>query len=176
MTDTAAKRASALSAFKPFLFLVPPDGEIATGDRMTLAGVYGSGSASLFPNSAFTSAPKGRVLKHPISRQVIKDPDEVVDWWLCLADPASDNRLGTDTIDEIVSVAVDAADELLVLQSGINSAPIIDDIGETQPTGTVIALWLGSGVAGSTYELTVTYTTAGGRTYDDVLLIRCLND
>lgn len=38
--DTAAKRASALGAFKPFLTLVTPD-SIDQGDRQTVALMYG---------------------------------------------------------------------------------------------------------------------------------------
>lgn len=108
--------------------------------------------------------------------QIIKDPNETLDWWLCYADSTQDNRLGDDTISSIDSIAVDPSGEIVVTNSGINTLAVVDDAGTTHPPGTVIAVWLSGGIAGSAYEATVTLTTVGGRTYDDALLIRCLND
>lgn len=109
-------------------------------------------------------------------KQIIKDPNETLDWWLCYADASGSNRLGEDTIQSISSVAIDPADEITATLSGINDAPLTDDNGTVHATSTVIAIWLTGGVAGRNYEMTVTFVTAGGRTYDDTILIRCIND
>lgn len=108
--------------------------------------------------------------------QVTKDPDEIVDWWLCYADPTMSNRLGADRIGSIVSVTVDPPGEVAASSYGINTTTITDDNGSTQPAQSVIALWLTGGVAGVSYEVTIKFTTIGGRTYDDIILLRCLND
>lgn len=109
-------------------------------------------------------------------QQIIKDPDETLDWWLCYADPQGDNRLGDDVLASIASIAFDPAGQVSATLSSINPVPVRDDQGVTHATGTVVVLWLSGGVAGTNYEMTVTITTAGGRTYDDTILIRCLND
>lgn len=108
--------------------------------------------------------------------QIIKDPDELLDWWLCYGDPTTENRLGADQVASIISVVFDPPSEITLTASGINAAPITDDTGVVHPTGSAIALWLSGGVAGRNYEMTVTFSTVGGRTYDDTILIRCLND
>lgn len=109
-------------------------------------------------------------------KQIIKDPNETLDWWLCYADAYGSNRLGEDTIDSIDSIVIDPGGEITVLQSGINSTTVVDDAGQSQRPGTAVSVWLEGGNAGTSYEMTVTFTTAGGRTYDDTILIRCLND
>jgi len=109
-------------------------------------------------------------------RQIVKDPSEILDWWLCYATPTIDNRLGDDTISGVASITLDPPGEIVVVDSGINATQIIDDHGVAHPPRSAIAVWLSGGVAGACYEMTVTFVTEGGRTYDDTILIRCLND
>lgn len=109
-------------------------------------------------------------------QQIIKDPNETLDWWLCYGDPQSDNRLGDDTIVSVSPIAFDPSGGITASQVGVNSTPVTDDAGIQHRANTVVALWLSGGAAGTNYEMTVTFTTAGGRTYDDTILIRCLND
>lgn len=82
-----------------------------------------------------------------------KDPDEILDYTIDWS-----NRLSTDTIaDSAWSVPTDLT------------------IVTSSKTSTTTTIWLADGIAGNTYTITHTITTAAGRTLEETIQLRCGN-
>lgn len=90
--------------------------------------------------------------KHPDSRV-----DYGLDWRDWLAYDPADPAAVPDVIED-AQVAVTPAGELAV-------------DGPATILGGIVAVWLTGGVAGSTYELACTITTAKGRTDTDTVVV-----
>lgn len=103
--------------------------------------------------------------------ELLKDPDEVLDWWLDYTP-----RLSNDIIVSIDSITIDPTGELSIVKSEINDSDILDDQGFTIRTAHLIAIWFSGGVNGRAYNVRVVFTTDEGRTYDDDITVICAND
>lgn len=104
--DTAAKRASALNAFKRRRVLPIPDGTIGQGDRQHAAGFYsGILAADVGRYNLYRAATQGGLLTNsPIATNIPGDTDFVIahaddtDWWYGITTVSS---MGIENRDEM---------------------------------------------------------------------------
>lgn len=85
--------------------------------------------------------------------QIIKDPDAVLDYGFDWT-----KWLGSDTISESTWTA---------------SAGITKVTPEILPGGKITRVWVNGGTAGTDYTLTNRVVTAGGRTEERTMTLRC---
>lgn len=86
-----------------------------------------------------------------------KDPNEVLDYQLDWADPASPRLLTGET--------------LLTSTFTVVSGDVVINSTAFAPTG-LTTVWLSGGTAGTVCEILNRVTTSGGRTYDQTMRLR----
>jgi hypothetical protein len=92
-----------------------------------------------------------------------KDPNEIKDYDLDWGSVAGKKAFG-DALTGSLWIIAARGDVTEV-------APLVHDSDSSTATGTII--WLSGGTAGETYILTNRVTTAGGRTYDQSVKLKC---
>lgn len=95
-----------------------------------------------------------------------QDPSDRLEYWVTW-----EKFIGTDAI---VSVAVDATEGLTANEADIIPAGVLDDVGGSHRANSVISLWVSGGVAGMTYQVTVTINTALNRTIQRSFYVLCI--